>query len=277
MGSNTDIQAYVGFYFSVRSGNWSLRTSCLKKINELFFAYARDKYEVLGIHSLVDTYTYPDEVLKQFKDGQWTVSAKGRPYHNLALDEAHECIINRKLKQITRRPSYFRMVELADFMAYLDSIMSGLDSHVFKFYKPNNQKKNSTCIRANLLYDFIKMKELFSTKAGNRPLCNHFVDSPPQLAVANVQDLLHISQKGKERMLSYVRQYILEPPTELKQKRTRQKLKTFTNTKSTTTRLNTRLKQATLLLSSAYKSLLNPGAGYKHFLCHLQFVIPTVS
>ena len=63
--------------------------------------HACDKYEVLGIRTLADTYTYPDEVLKLFQDGQWTMSVKGRPYHNLALDEAHECIINRKLKQIT--------------------------------------------------------------------------------------------------------------------------------------------------------------------------------
>ena len=111
-----------------------LRTSCLKKLNELFFVYARDKYEVLSIHTLADTYTYPDEVLKLFKDGQWTMSVKGRPYHNLALDEAHECIINRKLKQITTRPSHFRMVELANFMANLDSVVSSLDLHVFKHH-----------------------------------------------------------------------------------------------------------------------------------------------
>ena len=76
--------------------------------------------------------------------------------------------------------------------------------------------------------------------------CNIFVDSPPQLPAANIQDLLQIGQKGTERMLSYVRQYVLEPPTELRQKRTRQKLKTFTKNKTTTSRLNTRLKQATL-------------------------------
>ena len=40
-----------------------------KKAN-YFFAYARDKYEVLSIHTLADTYTYPDEVLKLFQDGQ---------------------------------------------------------------------------------------------------------------------------------------------------------------------------------------------------------------
>ena len=65
----------------------------------------------------------------------WAVDyVKGRPYHNLALDEAHECSINRKLKQITTRPSYFRMVELANFMAYLDGVVSSLDLHAFKHH-----------------------------------------------------------------------------------------------------------------------------------------------
>ena len=51
---------------------------------------------------------------------------KDRAFHNLPLDEAHESIINHKLKQITTRPRHFRMVELADFMAYLDFVVSGL-------------------------------------------------------------------------------------------------------------------------------------------------------
>ena len=61
-------------------------------------------------------------VIHTLKNGQWTVSIKARPFHNLALDEAHECIVNRKLKQIT-----IPLVELADFMAYLDSVMSGIE------------------------------------------------------------------------------------------------------------------------------------------------------
>ena len=128
------LHAYAGFYFAVRSGNWLLRNSCLKKITELFFAYSRDKYEVVSIKALADSYTYPKEMISQFEKGQWTVSVKGHPFHNLALDEAHECIINRKLKQITTRPSHFRMVELSDFMAYLDTVITGLDCQVFKHY-----------------------------------------------------------------------------------------------------------------------------------------------
>ena len=58
-------------------------------------------------------------MLKYFKNGEWTISVKGRPFHNIALDEAHESIVNRKLKQITSRPSHFRMVKLADFMSYV--------------------------------------------------------------------------------------------------------------------------------------------------------------
>ena len=68
---------------------------------ELFFAYSRDKYEVLSINALSDSYTYPKEIVDIFKRGQWTVSVKGRPFHNLALDEAYECIIinSNKLPQ----------------------------------------------------------------------------------------------------------------------------------------------------------------------------------
>ena len=64
-------------------------------------------------------------------------------------------------------------------------------------------------------------------------------------------------------MFTYIRQHTLIPPTELKQKRRRQKLKTFTKARDSTKKMNTKLNQATLLLSSAYKSLLNPTKGYK--------------
>ena len=83
--------------------------------------------------------------------------------------------------------------------------------------------------------------------------CNIFVDSPPQLPNVNTEDLLQIAEKGRERMLLYVRQYTLVPPLEIRQKRRRNKLKTFTKARDTSKKLNTKLNQATLMLSSAYK------------------------
>ena len=51
------------------------------------------------------------------------MSQNSRPYHNIAKDKAHECIINLRLKTITARPSHFRTVELGHFMAYLDTAL----------------------------------------------------------------------------------------------------------------------------------------------------------
>ena len=78
-----------------------LRNSCVKEIAALFFAYSRDKYEELTLNNLQDYFTFPKEILDKLMAGEWTVSYKGNPYHNLAIDEAHECCINRRLKQIT--------------------------------------------------------------------------------------------------------------------------------------------------------------------------------
>ena len=54
------------------------------------------------------------------------------PFSNLAADEAHESVINRRMKAITSRPSAFRTVELADFMSYLDTILVGFESYVLQ-------------------------------------------------------------------------------------------------------------------------------------------------
>lgn len=71
----------------------------------------------------MDSLTLSTDFTTRFLTGEWTVSAKGRPYHNLALDEAHESIINLRLKTITSRPSHFRTVELSNLMSYLDKVV----------------------------------------------------------------------------------------------------------------------------------------------------------
>ena len=77
---------------------------------------------------VLDTFTFPQTVLTLSLNGQWTVSQKGRPYYNIAIDEAHECLINLRLKTITARPSHFHTVELANFMSYLDSVLDPFEN-----------------------------------------------------------------------------------------------------------------------------------------------------
>ena len=252
------IHAYIGLYLAVRSGNWELRNSSLKLLAEMFFAYSRDKYEVLVVNSLADSITYPKEIIDHFLNGEWTVSVKGKPFHNQAMDEAHETIINRKLKQITTRPSHFRMVNLADFMAYLDSVCTGLYAFIPKRRKQKDSDHQGLLTRAKSI---VEKACIFSQKTDQLQLQNIFVNNPPTLLAENIKDLLQIAEVGKSRMFSYIRQYVLVPPKEICQKRIRQKLKTFASKKQTNTRLKTQLQQATALLSSAYRSIVAGGKG----------------
>ena len=71
-------------------------------------------------------------ILSKFMDGEWTVSFKGLPFSNLAVDEAHESVFNRRMKAFTSHPSAFRTVELADFMSYLDTILVGFECYVLQ-------------------------------------------------------------------------------------------------------------------------------------------------
>ena len=113
------LNAYLGYYFAIRSGNWNLRNACLPRLSELFFSYSHNKYEELVCRSMKDCMVgLPSEVLQSFMDGNWIVSAKGNKYHSFAMDEAHESMINKSLKEITTRPCFNRVVNLANFYAY---------------------------------------------------------------------------------------------------------------------------------------------------------------
>ncbi|MCG8621412.1 MAG: hypothetical protein MJE68_05330, partial [Proteobacteria bacterium] len=111
------LNAYVAYSCAIRFTIWPLRISSFKIITQLFFAYSHNKYEYLSMTTIYNSLTCPEEFHQFFINGEWICSIHGRPYHNLAIDEAHECIINNRVKNITSRPSHFRTVELADFIA----------------------------------------------------------------------------------------------------------------------------------------------------------------
>ena len=126
------LNTYIGYYFTVRSGNWLLWNSCLPALLPLIFAYNHNKYEELCTTAIMDTLTLPSHLSKKFLDGGWTVSAKGWPFHNLALDEVHESVISLRLKTITSRLSHFRTVELSIFMSYLDKVVRDFESLIYR-------------------------------------------------------------------------------------------------------------------------------------------------
>ena len=101
------LNAYVGYYLSIRTGNFALRNACLVPLAELFFAYSHNKYEELVCETIKDVLHLPSEVQNHFNEGEWTISLTGKPFHNVALDEGHEQVVNKQLKELTTRPSEF--------------------------------------------------------------------------------------------------------------------------------------------------------------------------
>ena len=148
---------------SIRSGNWLLRNASLRTVAPLFFAYNHNKYEELCTTAIKDSLTLPTDILQHFLNGGWTVSIKGRPHHNFALDEAHESVINLTLKTITSRPSNFRTVELANFMSYLDKVVKGMEDMLYqnKQKEPSHYRKRYVCQRTGRMMTMLKDVMLF--------------------------------------------------------------------------------------------------------------------
>ena len=61
----------------------------------LFFANAKPNYEEVVAKALLARVMLPAAILELYEQGEWTLSMKGRPGANMAIDEAHESHENR--------------------------------------------------------------------------------------------------------------------------------------------------------------------------------------
>ena len=132
------------------------------------------------------------------------------PYSNLAIDEAHESVINRRLKQITSRPSAFRTVELADFMSYLDVILVNFEAFVFQHNaEPPSHVKVFVSERAPVIKQLIMSTEINLFEVGGvRSLSNVFLRNPPELDHSTRNDLLSFYSVGKDRYIEKVEELL---------------------------------------------------------------------
>ena len=163
----------------------------------------------------MDALTLPSNIIQQFLIGGWTVSVKGRPHHNFALDEAHETVINLRLKTITSRPSHFRTVELANFMSYLDKVVVGVEGMLYKNKQkePSQYKKRYLCQRTAQMITTLKDVTLFQISDTPIQLCNPLCSNKHLLDSKTIEDLLNIASTGIVCMQQFVREHILLLPT----------------------------------------------------------------
>ncbi len=252
------LNAYTGYFMAIRSGNFNLRNAYLPVLTELFFAYSHNKYEELACQTMNDVFKLPEDIRNHFLNGEWTISITANPFHNVALDEGHEQIINKRLKELTTRPSEYRTVTLANFMAYLDKFLSLFLPVLFYFKKKREFTHSNRIDYVQAIYQHVQAANVFNSNQP-RQLKNVFSQQPIVLDNDTKNDLLTVSSEGQSRMHTYIRQHILQPPAELPRRPQRRKMKTFSRRKTTSRTQNTKLGQVTLLLKRAYCQLQRAG------------------
>ena len=80
----------------MRSGNWQLRMAAIKLLVPLFSAFDHNTYQKVIAQHIADVLTMPPNILAMFQQGAFVVSIRGREWHSVGLDEAHEMLINKQ-------------------------------------------------------------------------------------------------------------------------------------------------------------------------------------
>ena len=90
-----DAFSYFSLFILIRSGIWNLQLYGIKQIGPLFAAFDRPHYQkLIPCHLLL----MPEEVIKNFESAAFICNVTGSSVHSVALDEAHEMLVNKDLK-----------------------------------------------------------------------------------------------------------------------------------------------------------------------------------
>ena len=82
----------------MRSGDWSLRMGSVKQMAPLLTAFDHPTYQKLISNHIMDILSLPGSILLMLSQGAFVVNISGREWHSLAIDEAHEMLINKQCK-----------------------------------------------------------------------------------------------------------------------------------------------------------------------------------
>ena len=131
-----DCLAYIGLFMAIRSENWELRMASIKLMAPDFTAWDHPCYQKLIMQHIEDIYCMPEELLSYLKEGSFALSITGKATHSVALDEAHEMLINKHVKLTIVRPSKDYIERVARYIPARVDAIERFKSQIFH-PKPN--------------------------------------------------------------------------------------------------------------------------------------------
>ena len=121
---------YISLYISVQSSDWILSVASTKSMVPTFAAYDRPHYHHLIPQHIADILQMPTAILAKLQAGCFTASITGRAFRDVALDEAHEMLINKDLKRAIVRPSCEYLRHMSSFYQHRAAYLHNLTRQV---------------------------------------------------------------------------------------------------------------------------------------------------
>ena len=121
-----DCLAFIGFYLSLRSGDWDMRNFFLKEMAPFFHIVSSNYYYDLIPKHLSDLQCFPQPVINHFKQGGFVANLNGNNWSSVALDEAHEMTINREVKNAITAPTIELFQLKAHYLPYRTKLLKNL-------------------------------------------------------------------------------------------------------------------------------------------------------
>lgn len=124
---------------ALRSGDWDVRMTCLKMMAPVFTAFDYPNYQKLIWQHLADVLCMPSSIVSAFEHGAFVVSISGKSWHSVAIDEAHEMLINKQCKTAITRPTPDYIHRLVHYLPYRTR---ALEIHFFLRANPKTTQPN---------------------------------------------------------------------------------------------------------------------------------------
>ena len=257
-----DGMAYVGLFLALRSGDWKLRMACLKLMAPLFTAFDHSNYQKLISQHLADVLSMPPAIITAFQQGAFVVSISGSSWHSVAIDEAHEMLINKGCKTSVTRPTPDYINRIAQYLPYRTRALQNTQKQLFPETKleehttlsPFTSDSNAIKFEQNVvaMTSIIEERALFTITEENRGLINPFCGK-----LANPQqsrDLLQFRAIGQQEFLNRVAYFVLKQPSVPAPNR-RCRLLTFSEIQRKSKRISQLEKDNQLILTAMKKKI----------------------
>ena len=220
-----DFLPYVGLFIAVRSENWPLRLDSIKSMAADFTAFDHPTYQKLISQHVVDLQSFPSLLMQYMENGGFALSISGNIIHSVGLDECHEMLINRHMKEAISKPSQDYISRVATYIPARVKCIEQLKSEIFedKTTQPSRRSAQATKSavflgdpsdsksEANVQSQMDKLaqvKLLPHNITTNRGLVNPFRNLTA--STAQREDLLSFHQLGKKLFENRVKAYVLK-------------------------------------------------------------------